>query len=51
MDHDKCRAALQRALQRTIRSAGLTHSAARSVAADVCRLDGGGGEMRTAEEA
>ena len=47
MDHH--RAALEDALQRAARSGGLTRSAARSVAADVCRFDSGGGEMAVKE--
>lgn len=44
------RAALERALQRAARSAGLTESAARSVAADACRLDETGGDMGVKEQ-
>lgn len=43
------RAALERALERAARSAGLTASAARSVAADACRLDETGGDMGVKE--
>ena len=43
------RETLERALLRTARSGGLTRDAARSVAADVCRLDAGGGDMRVKE--
>jgi|GEM_PF-1690531 len=48
-DRKDARAALERELRKAARSAGLTHDAARSVAADVCRLDGGGGEMAVKE--
>ena len=47
MDHR--RQALEHALLRAARSGGLTRDAARSVAADVCRYDGGGGEMHVKE--
>ena len=43
------RKALEDALVRAARSGGLTRDAARSVAADVCRLDSGGGEWKVKE--
>jgi len=46
---DQRREALENALLRAARSGGLTRDAARSVAADVCRLDSGGGEMAVKE--
>ena len=48
-DLEAQRAALERALQRAARSAGLTEHAARSVAADACRLDDTGGDMGVKE--
>lgn len=48
-DVELTRAALERALERAVRSAGLTHEAARSVAADACRLDAAGGDMGVKE--
>lgn len=47
--HAAARGALERALRQAARSAGLTESAARSVAADACRLDSGGGEWKVKE--
>lgn len=46
---DPRREALENALLRAARSGGLTRDAARSVAADACRLDSGGGEMAVKE--
>ena len=46
---DEKRARLERALLRAARSGGLTRDAARSLAADTCRYDGGGGEMHVKE--
>lgn len=43
------KAALERALHRAARSAGLTESAARSVTADACLFDETGGEMAVKE--
>lgn len=48
-DAEASRTALERALERAVRSAGLTHEAARSVAADACRLDAAGGDMGVKE--
>lgn len=47
--NDERRRALEKALERAARSAGLTEQDARSVAADACRLDGAGGEMAVKE--
>ena len=46
---DARRIALEKALVRAARSGGLTRDAARSLAADTCRYDGGGGEMDAKE--
>lgn len=46
---EKRRAELRAALERAARSGGLTRSAARSVAADVCRLDETGGDQGVKE--
>ena len=46
---DRRREALEQALLRAARSGGLTRDAARSVAADVCRLDASGGDMGVKE--
>lgn len=43
------RESIERALVRAARSGGLTRDAARSVAADACRFDAGGGEMAVKE--
>lgn len=48
-DETEIRATLQRELERAARSGGLTRSAARSVAADACRLDASGGEWAVKE--
>lgn len=49
MQQDHRREHLEKALLRAARSGGLTRDAARSVAADVCRLDSGGGEWKVKE--